>query len=133
MTGIEVRGSAETVAALKNANTQIQNRTLRLVRDWGAETKAVMQEEAPYRTGRTRRSIITRYVADGFAFETLPDPVVYDADGVAYYARFLVFGTRFMPPNDFPTRAFRRVAPEFRSALADLLQRATNSSLYRSA
>jgi hypothetical protein len=131
-TGLEVTGTAQAVAALRNTGPMIQNHARRVVKRSEPRAVATMQAEAPVLTGRLRRSIRGKIADDGMSYSAGPDPDVFDADGVAFYPLFVALGTVNMEANDFPGRTAAIEGPRFAAELEDVLRRAVNAQNYRS-
>jgi HK97 gp10 family phage protein len=131
-TGLEVTGTAQTIAALRNTGPMIQNKARQVVKRAMPRAVATMQAEVPVLTGRLRRSIKGTLHDDGMWYAVGPDPDVFDAEGVGFYPLFVALGTVNMEANDFQGRTAAIEGPAFAADLEDVLRRAINAQNFRS-
>lgn len=105
------------VANLFAADARAQKAIRSTVRTYGEKQFRLSRELAPVDTGFLRSSIRVRFSEDGLAYEVGCREKDYRDQGLAFYALYQEFGTRFMPAQPFIFPARDTIAPEFRRAL----------------
>jgi HK97 gp10 family phage protein len=130
--GLEVFGTAQVIAALRNTGPMIQNKARQVVKRAAPRALTTMRAETPVLTGFLRDSERITYADDGMSYSVGPDPDVFAAAGKSFYAVFVAYGTYQQEPNDFPGRTAAIEGPAFATDLEDVLRRAINAQNYRS-
>lgn len=105
------------VANLFAADARAQKAIRSTVRTYGEKQFRLSRELAPVDTGFLRSSIRVRFSEDGLAYEVGCREKDYRDQGLAFYALYQEFGTRFMPAQPFIFPARDTIVPEFRRAL----------------
>jgi HK97 gp10 family phage protein len=108
---VQVRGQSGIVANLYNADEFIRDEIVDVTLRYARLTRDVARSLAPVRTGRLRQSLSYARTPGGFSFKVFYDRTAYR--GVAYYAPFVEFGTRFMAARPSLLPAFEYVRPMY--------------------
>lgn len=104
----------QLAADITKASNQVYNKASKAVRKAALDAQRYMQQTggagAPRDTGNLANSIHIRQEA------------VLQAAAVTnvFYAPFVAYGTRYMPPNPFDLRAVEAVGPGFEKAMEQL-------------
>jgi len=105
------------VANLFAADARAQKAIRGTVATYGEKQFRLTRELAPVDTGFLRSTIRLRVSDDGLAYEVGVREKDYRDAGLAFYALYQEFGTRFMRAQPFIFPARDTIAPEFRRAL----------------
>ena len=115
---LSTRNIRGLVANLSAADAAAQKAIRRSVAKYGEKQFRLTRELAPVDTGFLRANIRLRFSDDGLVYEVGALEKDYTDAGLAFYALYQEFGTRFMRAQPFVFPARDTIYPEFRAALS---------------
>jgi HK97 gp10 family phage protein len=118
---LQVRGISGLIANVRAIEEDVQREVREVVRKSGEAQRQETEMECPKRTGFMASRTRVRFSEDGLTYN-----VGYSRDDfpAAFYPLFVIFGTRYMPANNFLFRVQERRAPQLSREVGEVMRRA---------
>lgn len=108
---LKVRGVSGMVANLHAAEKQAVEAVKASVRRMGEEQRSRTEQECPKRTGFMASKTRLDFSPEGLTYNVGYEAADFEGGGMAFYPQFVIFGTRYMAPNNFIFRVQEEMAP----------------------